>query len=388
MIHKLKIGFVPLTDCAPLIVAKEQNFFNRHGLEVELCKEASWSTIRDKLAFGEYDAAHMLAPMLMATTLGINSIKKSLVTAYSFGLNGNAISVSNDLFEEMHQYDPELILYPERSADVLKRVIDQRGTERPKKLKFAVVFPFSMHYYLLNHWLKTGGIRVNEDVEILVVPPSNVVQALKEGMIDGYCVGEPWSTHAVKSKVGVTVITGYEIWNNAPEKVLGVRSDWADSNQSIHEKLLVALYEASQWIDQEENHSQLIEYLSMSRYVNAPISSIKNALQGEVCNPLCNTCRSVPNFSLPFKYYANFPWQSHAQWIVERMKELHQIDVDVDSAQVAQQFYRSDFYRQVMEKQGVKVPVENHKPEGLHAKPWMMGDDLIAEDLFIGSAPN
>lgn len=383
MNHNLKIGFVPLTDCAPLIVAKEQGFFNQHGLNVKLYKEASWSTIRDKLVFGEYDAAHLLAPMLMATTLGINSIKKPLVTAYSFGLNGNAISVSNDLFKQMHAYDPELIQYPERSAQVLKKVVENRESGEKSKLRFAVVFPFSMHYYLLNHWLKSGGLAVNEDVEILVVPPSNVVQAMEEGMIDGYCVGEPWNTHAVKSKVGVTVITGYEIWNNAPEKVLGVRADWAEQNQKVHEKLILSLYEASEWIDQQENRSLLIEYLSLPHYVGAPKSSIDNAIKGEVCNPICKTCRSVPNFTLPFQYHANFPWQSHAEWILNQMVNLNQISGDMDIKEVAKSCYLPDVYRRSIHNKGVKVPQVNIKPEGEHQSPWYLEDCLLGEDQFL-----
>lgn len=382
MNQKLKIGFIPLTDCAPLIVAKEQGLFEQQGLDVELCKEASWSTIRDKLVFGEYDAAHMLAPMLLATSMGAAYLKKPLVTAYSFGLNGNAISVSNDLYEEMVGFEEGLISYPEKTAHVLKQVVQQRLNEGKSRLKFAVVFPFSMHYYLLNHWLKSAGLVVNEDVEILVVPPSNVVQALQEGMIDGYCVGEPWNTHAVKSQVGVTVITGYEIWNNAPEKVLGVRKAWAEENHGLHSKLIWALYQASEWIDQQENHEQLIEYLSLPHYVNAPRNSIENAIEGQVCNPVCQTCRSIPHFSLPFKYYANFPWQSHAEWIVNQMVELNQVE-NVDVKAVAQSCYQSDVYRAILQKHGVVVPNVNVKPEGGHSSPWNLGEFELAEDQFL-----
>ncbi len=388
MDKKLKIGFIPLTDCAPLIVAKEQGFFAEQGLQVELCKEASWSTIRDKLVISEYQAAHMLAPMLMATTLGVNSLKKPLVTAYSFGLNGNAISVSNQLFDELVEIDGDLIQSPEKTALVLKHVIDKKKANGDKKLRFAVVFPFSMHYYLLNYWLKSAGLKVNEDVEILVVPPSHVVQALKEGMIDGYCVGEPWNTHAVKSGVGVTIITGYEIWNNAPEKVLGVSQEWAEENPEIHEKLIWALYQASEWIDNKDNREELIQYLSLPQYVNAPRSSIMNALEGQVCNPVCKTCRSIPNFTLPFKFYANFPWQSHAQWILEQMAELNQVSADSDFKQIAQSCYLSDVYRKVLQSHGCEVPAVNEKPEGEHDQPWMYDGYLIGEDKFLSLHQN
>jgi len=381
---KIKIGFSPLTDCAPLIVAKEQGFFESQGLDVELCKEVSWANIRDKLVFGEYQAAHMLAPMLMAATLGAaGSLKKALVSAYSFGLNGNAVSVSNALYESMLKYDSELILHPESTSDVLKKVVEERARLKQEKLRFAVVFPFSMHYYLLNHWLQAAGLKVNEDVEILVVPPVRVVQALEEGLIDGYCVGEPWNTHAVKKQVGVTVITGYEIWNNAPEKVLGVTQEWALENEETHKKLVWALYQASEWIDDDRNRTDLIGYLSMPEYVNAPISSIENAIDGQVCNPVCKSCRSIPNFSLPFKFFANFPWQSHAKWILQQMIALGQISEDTQLDEVASRVYLTGLYREVMQEHGVLVPEFDDKSEGEHAEPWSKGGVVLSEDRFL-----
>ena len=380
---RLKIGFIPLTDCAPLIVAKEEGFFTKHGLEVELCKEASWSTIRDKLVFGEYQAVHMLAPMLLATSLGAAYLKKPLMTAYSFGLNGNAVSVSNALFGDLIAIEPNIVMYPERSALVLRKVVMQRQKEQKEKLRFAVVFPFSMHYYLLHHWFKTVGLKVNEDVEIVVVPPSNVVQALEEGMIDGYCVGEPWNTHAVKNKVGVTVITGYEIWNNAPEKVLGVKQSWVDKNPEVHDRLIIALYKASEWIDMPDNREKLKYYLSQSNYINAPVSSIKNALEGQVCNPICDTCRSIPNFSLPFKYQANFPWVSHAKWILRQMVELKQIAETTDVNEVAEGCYRPDIFRRVLQSHGIAAPSVNEKSEGEHDAPWSLEGFELGEDKLL-----
>ena len=372
MLDELKVGFSPLTDCAPLIVAKEEGFFAQEGLDVTLCREVSWANIRDKLVYGEFSAAHMLAPMLLATTLGLGGLKKPLVTAYSFGLNGNAVSVSNELYEAMVAYEPDLIEAPEKTANALKQVMDARQKQLNAKLRFAVVFPFSMHYYLLNHWLQTAGININEDVEILVVPPSRVVQAMEEGVIDGYCVGEPWNTHAVKCQVGVTVITGYEIWNNAPEKVLAVTEEWAREHSDVHQRMIWALYQASEWIDQEENRSTLISYLALEKYVNAPVSSIENALNGQVCNPVCQTCRSVPNFSVPFKYQANFPWQSHAAWILGQMQSLGQISADIDVDAIASVTYRPDLYRKVLETHCISVPHDNVKPEGEYAVPGLI----------------
>lgn len=353
--HKLKIGFIPLTDSAPLVVAKEQGFFERFGLDVELIREVSWSNIRDKLVFSEIDAAHMLAPMLISTSLGLGSVKKSLVTAYSFGLNGNAVSVSNALYEQLSSIEEKLVLKPEMTALVLKQLMESRKVKGLGRLKFAVVFPFSMHNYLLRHWFSSAGIVVGEDVDIVVVPPSSVVQALDEGLIDGYCVGEPWNTHAVKKQVGVTIITGYEIWNNAPEKVLGVRKEWAENNEEVHRSLVKALYLASQWLDQDENYPQLLEYLSLPKYIGAPQASIENAFRGEVCNPSCSTCRKIPNFSLPFKHCANLPRQSHARWILQQMKRWGEVSSVVLVDEVVSSVYLTELYRSVLSDLGVDL---------------------------------
>jgi len=352
---QLKAGFISLTDSAPLIIAKEEGFFKKQGLDVALVREVSWSNIRDKLIFRELDAAHMLAPMLMSTTLGLGGVKKPLVTAYSFGLNGNAISVSNALFDALSDYEPELVLKPERSAEVLKKVIEYRQKAGLAKLTFAVVFPFSMHNYLLRYWLASVGVDVENDINIVVLPPSHVVQALEENIIDAYCVGEPWNTHSVKKQVGVTLITGFEIRHNAPEKVLGVTQQWAAENPEAHKKMIWALYQASQWIDQPDNRAKLIRYLSMPQYVAAPESSIQNALNGKVCHPTGTHCRSVPNFSLPFKNQANFPRQSHAVWILDLVKRWGQLNTESDLGALAAEIYLSDLYREVLREKGIEL---------------------------------
>ena len=341
MSEKIKIGFTALTDSAPLVVAKELGFFANLGLDVELCKEVSWSNIRDKLVFGEYQAAHLLAPMLMSCTLGLGGFKKPLCTAYSFGLNGNAISVSNAVFAELEAVADNLIDAPEQTASALASVIQQRAAAGLPKLRFAVVFPYSMHYYLLNHWLVRGGIAL-EQVDIMVVPPARVVQALAEDVIDGYCVGEPWNSHAALEGVGVTLITGYEIWNNAPEKVLGVTQEWADAHEDEHAKLVQALHQASAWIDQAENHPQLMTFLSQPEYVGVPQTALEYAFAGKVCHPTRQTCRLVPEFAKPYKDKANLPKIQDALWILTQMQTLGQIPQAVSIHHLATEVYRPD----------------------------------------------
>lgn len=341
---EIRIGFMPLTDSAPLVVAKQFGFFEAQGLNVTLKREVSWANIRDNLIFNEIQAAHMLAPMLMASSLGVGGIQSKLVTAYSFGLNGNAVSVSNALYAQMSLFEEHLVMKPERCAPVLKKVIAQRKQSGMPVLRFAVVFPFSMHNYLLRYWLASSGIDVDRDVNITVVPPSRVVQALQEDLIDGYCVGEPWNTHAVKNKVGVTLITGYEICNNAPEKVLALKQSWAQANPDVHAKLVKALYSASEWIDDKNNRDELKRTLSAPEYVGAPVESIENALNGEVCNPSCSSCRKIEHFALPFKENATLPSQEHAIWILQQMQRWGQVDNSVNLTTIAKSVYWTDFY--------------------------------------------
>jgi len=343
----LKIGFIPLADSASLIVAKELGFFAKHQLDVTLVREVSWSNIRDKLIFGELEAAHMLAPMLVAASLGLGSVKRELVTGYSFGKNGNAVSVSNKVYGEMRSIEPALCENPGLSAIALKSLIDERKLGGDNKLKFAVVFPYSMHNYLLRYWFSTVGIEVGEDVEIVVVPPSSVVQALEEGLIDGYCVGEPWNTHAVQKRVGVVVVVGSEIWRDAPEKVLGVRKIWHEENAEVHKRLLSALLEASEWVGDESNYKKMVELLSLSKYLAAPVESISSAFKGQVYNPVCDSYRQVADFSVPYKNSANKPSQEQIVWIAEQMKSVGQIGDEVDVEGLAKQVYLSDFYHEL-----------------------------------------
>jgi len=383
VITELTIGFIPLTDSAPLVVAQEMGFFKAQGLHVCLSKEASWSNIRDKLVFGEIQAAHILAPMLVSTSLGVGCVKKRLMTAYSFGLNGNAISVSNDLYQAMIGYAPEIILNTEQTSLVLKQVVESRKAYGLPKLRFGVVFPFSMHNLLLQYWLSEAGIDSDQEVEIVVVPPSRVSQALEQGLIDGYCVGEPWNTYAAKAGIGVTIVTGYDIWTAAPEKVLGVTQQWAEKNPNQHQKLIVALYQASEWIDQAENHAHLIELLSREEYLAVPEASISNALKGEVCYPLCDSCRKVPKFHIPFQYQANLPWLSHAEWMIEQLKLRQLIPSNTETQSLAASLYFPEVYRQAVSSLGVQLPQKNQKTIGDHSDEWRLDGFAMSEDRLL-----
>ncbi len=223
-IRELVLGFVALTDAAPLIVAREKGMFRRHGLSVQLSREASWASIRDKVALGMLDAAQMLAPMPIAASLGLGPLAVPTVAPMTLDLNGNAITVSAGLFAGMAAAEPGWSERRPRRATALARLL-ARGHRRPV---LAVVHPFSTHNYQLRCWLAEGGVDPERDVDLVVIPPDQMVERLEQGSIDGFCVGEPWNQVAVRCGVGCLVITSHEIWPGATEKVLGVTASWAE----------------------------------------------------------------------------------------------------------------------------------------------------------------
>ena len=240
--RRVRLGFIPLADCAVLIAAQEQGFFARHGLAVQLVREPSWANIRDKVDSGALDGAHMLAPMVLAAGRDVSGAGvRPLVTAFSLGLNGNAITVSRALHARMSEADPAAMAEQPCTARALRAVIaaDRRAGRAP--LTFATVFTFSAHDLQLRDWLCAVGIDPDRDVRLVVIPPPQMADHLEAGLIDGYCVGEPWNSQAVARGIGCIVISGYEFWNNAPEKVLGVTRDWAEAHPRTHLTLLMAL---------------------------------------------------------------------------------------------------------------------------------------------------
>ena len=276
----LVLGFVPLTDCAVLAIAKEKGFFSSHGLNVSLSREPSWANIRDKVAIGALDGAQMLAGIPIASTLGINTWKKPAVTAFSMGLNGNAVTVSNDLYRQLEGVDPDGMKKLPHSAAPLKKLIERNSSQGRPKLTFAHVFPVSSHNYELRYWLASAGIDPDTDVRLIVIPPHQMPENIKAGTIDGFCVGEPWNEYTVKTGLGRTLITGYEIWNNAPEKVFGVNLEWAEKYPNTHIAVISALLEAAEWIDKKENRMEVVEIISREEYVNAPVDIVKMSMTG------------------------------------------------------------------------------------------------------------
>ena len=369
---QLTFGIIPLTDCAPIVIAKEKGFFKKYGLDVKISKEASWANIRDKVSSGLLDGAHMLAGMPISATLGVGSIQKDTVTAFSMDLNGNAITVSNALHARMMEADSIAMQTRPTTAVALKKVIDADKKAGKEPMVFAMVYPVSSHNYEIRYWMASAGIDPDKDVRLIVIPPSKMVSNLEAKNIDGYCVGEPWNQQAVALGIGKSIVTSYEIWNNSPEKVFGVTRAWANEYPCTHKATIKALIEATQWMDIPENRKEVVRIISAKEYVNAPQSVVENSMTGTWTYSNDEAPVAMPDFNVFHRYSANFPWQSHAVWTLTQMVRWGQIDQAVDFKKVAESVYLSDVYREAAEELGVAAPTTNYKSEGLHEKSWLL----------------
>jgi ABC-type nitrate/sulfonate/bicarbonate transport system substrate-binding protein len=392
----LRIGFIPLSDSAPLFVAQEKGFFTRHGLKVDLVREPSWANIRDKVALGALDAAHMLAPMPLAATLGAGGWKKPQVTAFVLALNGNAVTISSALWDRLVSAEPSLVHSRAESANVLRRLINQERKAGKPPLTFATVFPYSSHQIQLRYWLAAAGIDPDRDVNLVVVPPPQMTDRLAAGEIDGFCVGDPWNSLAVLRGVGRILISGYEIWNNRMEKVVGANRDWVERNPVQHKAMLMALIEAAEWLDRPENRLEGVEIMARPDYIGPQAAeAIRLGMLGIVRYGLDVNPEHMPDFHVFNRYTANFPWRSQAEWYLSEMQRWKLIDPATDIAALADQVYRTDLYREAAAALDRPFPLIERKPEGLHAGPWLlaqasapipMGPDLFFDGSYVSSA--
>jgi ABC-type nitrate/sulfonate/bicarbonate transport system substrate-binding protein len=303
---KLRLGFVPLTDCAPLVMAQELGLFKKFGLSVELSRELGWATIRDKVIHRELDAAHALAAMPVAATLGLGSVACDCLTALVLNLNGNAITLSNDLWKR-----------GVRDGKTLREEIVR--ARREKVFTFGVVFPFSSHRHLLRRWFAAHGIDSERDVRIVVVPPPQMVANLKAGNLDGFCVGEPWNSVAVQARVGWIAATSSELDALHPEKVLMVRSDFAAKRSEEHIALVAALIEACAYCDQPENHENIIATLARPQFVGVSADALRHGIDGAM-DFGHGMERIVGDFCIFNRDSANEPSGDKAAWAMELVR--------------------------------------------------------------------
>jgi nitrate/nitrite transport system substrate-binding protein len=358
---ELKLGFIKLTDMAPLAIAYEMGFFEDEGLFVTIEPQANWKVLLDGVIDGTLDGAHMLAGQPLAATIGFGT-KAHIVTPFSMDLNGNGITVSNTIWEEMKQYVPKdeagKPIHP-ISASALKPIVD-RYKDEGKPFNMGMVFPVSTHNYELRYWLASGGIhpglytednisgQVDADVLLSVTPPPQMPATMEAGTILGYCVGEPWNQAAVFKGIGVPVITDYEIWKNNPEKVFGMTKEFTEKNPNTTIALTKALIRAAEWLDADNNanRAEAVEILSRPEYVGADEEVIANSMTGTFEYEKGDK-REIPDFNVFFRYNATYPFYSDAIWYLTQMRRWGQITEAKPAewyAQVAADVYQPDLY--------------------------------------------
>lgn len=357
--EQLKFGFIKLTDCAPLVIALEKGFFEDEGLVVTLEAQANWKVLLDRVIDGQLDGAHMLAGQPLGASIGFGT-KADVITAFSMDLNGNAITVSNEVWKALKPLLPlkdGKVAHPIK-AEYLKKVVDQWKAQG-KAFKMGMVFPVSTHNYELRYWLAAGGLRPGyytesditgtqrADVLLSVTPPPQMPATMEAGTIHGYCVGEPWNQQAVLKGIGVPVITDHEIQAYNPEKVFGVTRTWSDRNPNTHVAVVKALIRAGMWLDASmANRVEAVKILSRSAYVGADAAVIGNSMTGTFEFERGDK-RPAPDFNVFFRHFATYPFYSDAIWYLTQMRRWGQIPTtrpDSWYLETAKKVYRPEIY--------------------------------------------
>ena len=365
---ELKIGFIALTDCAPIVIAKEKGFFEKYGLNVQIIKEgAGWAGIQQKVISGEYDAAHALAGMPLASTIGING-ETPMVALMSLDFNGNAITMSNKIIELMEKEGLDPKQRPV-NAQTLKKVIDKKKTKEGgsyKPYEFGMVYPVSTHNYQIRYWMAASGIDPDTDVTLKVFPPPQMVSNMQAGNIDGYSVGEPWNERAVMAKIGSALMTSYDIWNNNPEKVLQVTEAFANQYPETSAAMIKAMIEASRWLDDSwENRKEAVKILAKKEYVNAPEDVLEKSMTGTFQYLKDHVSEENPMFNVFSHNFASYPYRSHGMWFVTQMYRWGQIDKAINIKEVVERVYRSDLFEKAAKEVAYNLPPSSYKIEGI-----------------------
>jgi ABC-type nitrate/sulfonate/bicarbonate transport system substrate-binding protein len=356
----ISIAFLPLTDCAILAAAKERGFAEKQGIELNLIRDLSWATIRDRLVYRQVECAHLLAPLAVAVSLGLSQAQVPLAAPFKLGLNGNAVTFSRALASRLGGTAGNRVRQPGHTAKQFAKML--RTMDRRPVL--AVVHRFSSHALMLRYWLAYAGVDLDADIDFRVLPPPFMTDALLAGEIDGFSAGEPWNSAAVEAGAGEIVALGCRIWESGPEKVLAMREDWADENADTIDRLLRALDEAAVWCDSAENHADLATILSAGNYIGQPAEVIERALSGRIRLDPEGGLAEEPNFLLLHRRAANFPWRSQALWIYSQLVRWRYIEPSAEAEAAASAVFRSDIYRRALAGGATPLPGASLKVEG------------------------
>lgn len=353
----LAIGFIPLVDAAPLVVAHEMGFAADEGLSLDLRRSSNWSALRDVLSVGQVQAAHMLAPVPVAAALGLGGAMTPLEAIATLSVNGTVIGVSGALADRMRAQGHDFDFQDASRAG--RALIAAKG----ETLRIGVPFPFSMHAELVFYWLTALGLPAPQGVDVRTVPPPLMADALGSGEIDAFCVGEPWGSRVIEDGVGALLLPGAAIWAFAPEKVLAVSTAWRSQNEDLAHRLIRALWRAARWLETGGAQGLTAEVLSRPGYLDLPAELIERALVHRLDITVDGEQRDAPAFIEFHKGAAGFPWRSHADWIAQQMAGRLGLNKD-EAGRTARAVFRTDIYRAALAGTEADLPAASAKVEG------------------------
>lgn len=378
---QITAGYVPLLDSAVLLATEEFGFAESEGLHLSLVRETSWANIRDRVAIGHLDVAHMLGPMPLSANLGLTPLDAAVIAPMALGLGGAAITMSNAVWARMAEAGAPEDGAPGPVGAALRKVVEDRARAGQPRLRLAVVHPESAHNYALRYWLAASGIDPEREVDIVIVPPPLQADALASKRTDGFCVGEPFGSVAVARGVGRIVTTKGQIWQMSPDKVLGTRLQWAERFPEQLAALLRAATRAARWCEDPANHAALAAMLAREDRLGIEADLLHRTLSGRLqFEP--GVEKSMPDFFVPYSRAANFPWVSHALWFYSQMVRWGQISHTPENAKKAAASYRPDLYRAALSGMGMPVPGASSKIEGALTEPTLVG--ALGGQLTLG----
>jgi NitT/TauT family transport system ATP-binding protein len=369
-VSEFSIGFLPLVDAALPILAHELGFAADEGLKLRLVKDVSWATVLDRLLYGHTDAAHMVAPLAIATTLGRGRPAQPLAVPFVLGLNGNAITMRPDLAA---QVAPQGGLGDPAQVGAALRAVAQSRKAAGDPLRFGVVHRYSSHNYMLRYWLAACGIQPEEDVEISTVPPPFCADALEAGEVDAICVGEPWNSVAVERGVGVIVMVTAQIWRRGVEKVLALRESVLEARREEVEALVRALHRAARNFIDPAALVTNAAILARADYLDGDVELIQRALADRLLLHRGGDLVHYPDFMFQYREAANFPWVSQAQWLYTQMQRWDGQPFDAGDAAQAARVFRPDVYRSALTGSDAPLPAASSKVEGSLSQTTAIG---------------
>ena len=338
---EVKVGFIPLTDCASIVVAAEMGFDKKYGIKIVPSKEASWAAVRDKLTNGELDASHVLYGLIYALQLGSGGPQKDMAVLMNLNNNGQAITLSSQLLDK-----------GVKDGASLKKVVDSKD----KEYTFAQTFPTGTHAMWLNYWLAANGIDPVKDVKSITIPPPQMVANMRIGNMDGYCVGEPWNARAIADKIGYTVTTTQDIWVDHPEKVLGCTADFVQKNPNTARALIMAVLDASMYIDDMKNRAAVATLISQKSYVNAPEEVVMGRFSGEYDNGAGKIWKDANYMKFFNGGKTGYPYLSDGMWFLTQHKRWGLLTAEPDYLAVAKKVNQIDLYTQAATQLKVSLP--------------------------------